>query len=245
MAKSIFGISVTLNRGVKTIIEIAEQLVALYIQMGKMDKFFYNPLVSISHSQNTKMNLLENGMSNIKLLADYILQYNLKDIKQYDKIKHPTINYEREFGFRCYMDFNGLHMQHIMGCNQYSFISSMLSSVIEKDFTWYFSVLKQYVDFFNSTNAVVKITISSFAKESVKYDYPLGWITYFSNDFVPQIPDDLEGFEYEYTSMGKYLIATREDLTANKDVYQGQKEKLVRAMEYLGNAVPGYLASPR
>ena len=82
---------------------------------------------------------------------------------------------------------------------------------------------------------------NSYINDTVIYENRLGWITYFSNDYEIQIPNDIEGFDCEYAENGKYLIATREDFTVSKEAYQVQKEKLLKAMEYLGRSVPGYL----
>jgi hypothetical protein len=108
---------------------------------------------------------------------------------------------------------------------------------------WYFKLLSIIV---KNTDAVLGGVLlrgnPSFTDEVVKYDYPLGWISYFSNEYEIKIPDNLEGFEYEYTDKGKYLIATREDFTVSKEAYQEQKDKLLKTMAYLGETVPGYLS---
>ncbi len=54
------------------------------------------------------------------------------------------------------------------------------------------------------------------------------------------MPDDLKGIEYEHTDKGKYLILTREDFTADKEIYEAHKQKLLKLMEEIKRSVPDY-----
>ena len=81
---------------------------------------------------------------------------------------------------------------------------------------------------------------SSFLEITKAFKKPLGWITYFSNDYEIPIPDNLEGIEYEHTDKGKYLILTREDFTTDKEAYEAHKQKLLEVMEEIKRRVPEY-----
>jgi hypothetical protein len=81
---------------------------------------------------------------------------------------------------------------------------------------------------------------SPFFEATKQFKRPLGWITYFSNDCKPEIPNDLKGIEYEFTDKGKYLILTREDFTADKETYEAHKQKLLNLMDEIKNRVPEY-----
>jgi hypothetical protein len=67
----------------------------------------------------------------------------------------------------------------------------------------------------------------------------LGWITYFSNDYL-KIPTDLHDIEYEFTTNGKYLILTREDFTISKHTYELYRQKLADVMEEIKLKVPEF-----
>ena len=65
-------------------------------------------------------------------------------------------------------------------------------------------------------------------------------MTYFSNDFVPPIPNDLEGVEYEFTEKGKYLSVISKEDYREEDI-EIYKEKLLKVMEQINQRVPEYV----
>ena len=86
---------------------------------------------------------------------------------------------------------------------------------------------------------MIKVSDRDINKLSRGYKAPLGWITYFSNDYEIQIPDDLKGIEYEHTENGKYLILTREN-PITPEVIENNKEKLINLMGEINEKAPEY-----
>lgn len=109
-----------------------------------------------------------------------------------------------------------------------------------KDFNWYFTLLKVVSEKMDANYSKIGIIETSFNQVANSFPSPLGWITYFTKDYKPGIPDDLAGIEYEFTSRGKYLILAREDFTTDKVTYEAHKQKLLSAMEEIRRRVPGY-----
>ncbi|WP_075604139.1 hypothetical protein [Saccharicrinis aurantiacus] len=87
--------------------------------------------------------------------------------------------------------------------------------------------------------SVIKIFDKDINKVARGYKAPLGWLTYFSNDYEIAIPDDLEGIEYEHTETGKYLILTRE-IPISAEKQEANKQKLLSLMGEIERRVPEY-----
>ena len=92
---------------------------------------------------------------------------------------------------------------------------------------------------FSIEYSVIKVSDRDINKISRRYKAPLGWITYFSNDYEISVPNDLEGIQYEHTENGKYLILTKENPT-DSAVLDTNKEKLITLMEEIKERVPNY-----
>ncbi|SDD39980.1 hypothetical protein SAMN05216323_11722 [Williamwhitmania taraxaci] len=73
----------------------------------------------------------------------------------------------------------------------------------------------------------------------LKVVYPLGWITYFSNESNIKMPT-VDGFEIIQDEKGQYIIATREDFTQSKEDFFAMKEKLIDGMKVLKNTCKEY-----
>jgi len=128
-----------------------------------------------------------------------------------------------------------------MGSNQSNGIGTISFSKSEtKDFDWYFTLLKGISEGFITNYSKIGFIDTPFNQNCKSYKSPLGWITYFSNDYEIPIPDDLEGIEYEHTDKGKYLILTREDFTTDKETYEAHKQKLLDVMAEIKERVPEY-----
>lgn len=246
--KSIFKIGVSWKSREQKIIEIATQTWDFFYALFLYDNILFQEMtLSKERKKSILIKMTEgNREENISKIAETILIFSKSGIAKYEKEKNPTIEYSRPFGFSFVVSFmvnNKVVLSFIpkLGSdsgNGIGFVNQLFHH--ERSFNWYLDILKIMQ---NSTNATFGIMYSGGFKYDTNINYPLGFITYFSNDYDVQIPDNLEGFEYEYTSKGKYLIATREDFTVSKEAYQEQKEKLLRTMEYLGKTVPGYLRS--
>jgi len=246
IAKNMFNIRVVWKSNPLPIIE-ASRFFYIYLKnLSKINSSFFEPI--LSKESHRDVPILVNKLSKdevVKLIANSILNFSKKDIRKYEKELNPTIDYSRDFGFSFVLRYLKEEMKRlisfnvVIGCSNYGGMSSLNVNLDDNNFTWYFNLLQALSSV--SLTGVVDIRDLSYNEMCKQYTKPLGWITYFSNEYELEIPDDLEGFEYEYTDKGKYLIATREDFTQSKEFYDKQKEKLLRTMEYLGKTVPGYL----
>jgi hypothetical protein len=228
MAKGIFEFHITAkNQKESTIQEIAFKLIDLYNDMAFIDEIFNNANIYVSNNRKRFINFSSIDKNVIlKMLSESILSYNLKDIQRFDNVTKPSLNYRRDYGFRCVIEFGDekqrIHLSHVMGSNNYVSISSIadinFQLNFDRDFYWYYNVLKTYINKLNVLSGVVRIATSAFINATSKFSFPLGWITYISNENEIKIPNSLEGFEYEFTDRGTFIISDRHDFTINKDI---------------------------
>lgn len=248
MAKSIFGItasSVSIQR--ETILQVSERAIHLFKNLATIDSIFEN-VFFIGKDDNNSYPLNIRSSDSTKLLAELILKFERGSISKYEKEHNPTINFARDFGFSPLFQIrdhsgNILTVSITLGRTMGGGVSVRnFNKNRQFDFQWYYSVLKCLVNELAANVGTVSISNKAFIDllAPLQVKYPLGWITYFFNDFEIPIPNDLEGMEYEYTDKGKYLILTRSDFTSDKDLYFKYRERLISSMNYLKENIPGY-----
>lgn len=241
MARNIFRLSFALHpQEGKTIKEMAICILSLLEMLRREDDVFSRFAYAKLNFKNVDFDLTTLGFNDaVEKLSQLILRTNLSDIREYNKVKNPTVDFARDIGFRTLFIFfkNGKEHFSITGdisTRQYPSLSITHFPFENSDynFDWYFKMLKITTEFFNPIFSGVRIVLDSFIDEcrDINIIYPLGWVTYFSHESKIEIPPDL-GFEMEKTDKGIYLILTREDFTQNKEDYFLAKDKLLEAME--------------
>ena len=246
MAKSIFIIRSKFRSKKRSIQEVSEFIVRIIKQLSLLDDTFSNPIHAKQGFKDEQLDI--NHPDIIEKLSELVLETNKSDIKQHEKEKNPTVNFSRDFGFRLLFNYevNGKKnfslTAELGGTNYQSIRLEYFNREFEHSQNWYESVLKCLVNESNAYYAGITVTLSTFLDllRPLKVNQPFGWLTYFSNDNEIQIPDDLEGFEYEYTEQGKYIILTRDDFTVSKEAYEVQRDKLLAVMKEVKERVPKY-----
>lgn len=177
----------------------------------------------------------------VKIISSTILNFSKYEIAKYEKEQNPTIEYSRDFGFSFVRSYGqAMFFYIITGCSTANGLSLLSYNSNNSSFEYYYSILRAIVTGSNVISGAVGIRDLPFQKSCKNIIAPLGWITYFSRSFKPEIPDDLEGIEYEHTDKGKYLILTRENFTTDKEIYEAHKQKLLNLMEEIKRRVPEY-----
>jgi hypothetical protein len=243
MAKSVFNLNVTLIGEQESIVSISRKLLSTFYDLSLFDPLFGDLKVVAQSKGFYKPIILKSEYEgSINELAKSILDYSLPDIRSNDGIDNPDINYSRSYGFTFAINFADLiTLTFRMGSDQSNGIGTIsFARSISKDFDWYFAFFKNVSEGLSAIYSKVGLIETSFNQACKSYSAPLGWITYFSNSFNPEIPNDLKGIEYEHTDKGKYMILTREDFTADKETYEAYKQKLLNLMEEIKRRVPEY-----
>ena len=246
MAKSIFNIGAHWFSQRQSIKEISYELWETLVGLSKVDELFKNPVLSEEGHQDVFIDLKLNNEDGIKLIAHTIIEFSRKDILANEGVQSPTIEFSRDFGFMFVLSYNSKEKNEVsfiprMGSSQANGIGTVtISRQLTKDFNWYYSVLRALIDNSSAKFGSVSLKEVAFNEICNTYNYPLGWITFFSNDYKIKIPDDLKGVEYEKAKNGTYLISTREDFTTSKETYEAHKQKLLEIMGEIKRRVPEY-----
>ncbi|MFQ3575696.1 MAG: hypothetical protein SNJ77_04600 [Cytophagales bacterium] len=237
-----FNINANWPAGKKSIIEVSYDLWDLLKALSQIDDSFLVPTLSKENQKDVSFRTDELSKEEaVKIISSTILNFSEYDIAKYEKEQNPTIEYSRDFGFSFVLTYGQvMSFNIIIGCSSANGLSVLSYNSNNNSFEWYYSVLKAIITGSNATRGAIGIRDLPFQKACRNLAAPLGWITYFSNSFKPEIPNNLEGIEYEFTDKGKYLILTREDFTTDKETYEAHKQKLLNVMEEIKRRVPEY-----
>jgi hypothetical protein len=217
--------------------------------LGKMDLIFLNPILITGEKEEIDLDLgtldLENSSHK---LAHEILRSEWYEITHYEGNENATINYSRKEGYSMLFRFGTKDRTFFwvscrIGSNIFqTFTIRGFSKEVLFDYSWYDRIFKNLVEKVDATMGVVAVSNESFGKfyNELHIKYPIGWITFFSNEFKPHIPDDLSEVRYEYVSGGKYLYTSDEDFLKDKDSYFAYREKLRRIITEIKQRVPEF-----
>lgn len=236
----------TLRREKLSINQIAKQIIDFYIRLSSFDTN-HSQVNIVSEKKSLHQSIEVNTDNAEKRLAEEILHQNTEEIRKMDKVENPTLDFVMDKSIISIGLQTTIHGETLTTLN-YSFLDSnnlksgVGSIVINPICFDTFEKAKFFLDAakasFSVDHSVIKIFDRDLNKVARGYKAPLGWITYFSNDYETPIPDDLEGIEYEYTDNGKYLILSREDITTDPEKYEAGKQKLLEVMEEIKRRVP-------
>lgn len=228
--------------GRKSIRAASDDLWDLLKALSEVNELFLVPTFSVENQKDFSFRIDDISREEaVKMISSTILNFSKYDIAKHEKEQNPTIEYSRDFGFSFALTYGQvISFNMIIGCSTANGLSLFFDRTNSSSFEWHYSILKAIVSGSHAIRGAVGIRDLPFQKACKDVVAPLGWITYFSKDYKPEIPDNLEGIEYEHTDKGKYLILTREDFTVDEEIYKAHKQKLLRLMEEIKRRVPGY-----
>jgi len=238
-----------LKREKLSINQIAELIIRFYKKFTLFDTS-YSKLNIISEKKGLNQTI-EVDADNAELrLAEEILNQNVKEIQKMDRVENPNFDFVMNnsiisIGLEVKIDKNPLMTLHFSFLDSENLTSGIGNIVTNPKCFDTFEKAKTFLDIandcFNVDYSAIKISDRPLNKVARGYKAPLGYITYFSNDYEIDIPNDLEGIEYEYTDKGKYLILTRDNLTIeDENELTFYSDKLVNLMQTIANKVPEY-----
>jgi hypothetical protein len=245
ITKQMFNLGVNWKAEKKSLRDASIHLLGVLKALHETSDLFSMPVFSKENQKDVGF-LIDKLSDNdaVDLISTTILNFSKYDIKKYDKEHNPTVDYSRDFGFSFVLTYKKdekeisflprIGSSEACGINKLSYRGNGMT------FSWCYNILKALVSGSYATKGSVGIRDLPFQKASKNIIAPLGWITYFSDDFTPVIPDDLEGIEYEFTDKGKYLILTRDDFPTDNEIFEGYKQKLLNLMEEIKRRVPEY-----
>ncbi len=241
--KEYLGVGAKSSGGYLSIMEAAVMLYEWLERLSKFDSMFSEPF--LVRKKDIEVDLSPDKKNEtIKLLAEHILREARHDIEFYEKEKNPDYNYVyRERSYSLFIEFK--HNDKIMASGSINLGASWYKAFFldnisdeNKTYEWYFQLMEFMINLLNATYANINIRrfIDEFYK--LKINFPLTYISYFSNEFEHKIPDDIEGVEYIFSEKGKYMITTREDFLKYKESFLAHKDKIMRIGRELAERVP-------
>ena len=252
MARNIFDLRFNLSEEKLSIKETALKLISLLELLRIEDDVFAKFKVSKPHFKSVDFDLNNGNIeSNVQKLAKTLLIFEYADFSQSEKDMIPTIDFTRELGFMFLLEFKKENKQHfvITGSMGVTFNPLWNSLSIQNfpiensdyDFNWYLKNLKIANLYLKPIYSCIRIILDQYMEKywELKIKYPLGWITYFSNESNIKMPFDA-GFEVLQEEKGQYIITTREDFTTSKESFFAMKDKLIEGMKLLKEKCPEY-----
>lgn len=249
-AKNYLSISVRFDPKKLSIESAARDLISILVELGKIDSLFFYPKLSIGGNLEVPINLSSGDIEiHSKELAEGILKAEWDDIIRQEADRNPTILYIRVEGYPVLLRYE-LDKETIfwIGCRIGSNVSQTFTirgfnSNKLFDFSWYERIFRSLILKTNAEVGTVVMSNESFGKfyNQMNIKYTIGWITYFSDAYEINIPDDLGEVRYEFVDGGKFLFTSDEDFMKDKEAYFGNREKLQRIITELKERVPEFV----
>lgn len=239
-------INSSFGTGKQTITEVSFMLFRIMKGLANVDSFFSSPVLRKENFDDVEIDLSSEENKIVSHIADTILNFFKKDILKNEKVEVSSTDYSRDFGFRPLIQYRIKNSEISFTCNLGSNSVNSLGQLSNNGFVLSKelgeNIIRQLVSdpALKVQRGALKLSEINFLRASKPYKYSLGLLTYFSDESEWQIPDDLEGIEYEHTDEGKYLILSREDITSDPEKLESGKQKLLSTMEEIKRRVPEY-----
>lgn len=242
MTKKVFNINVNWSPQKKSIIDASNDLWSVLKALSTVDSLFSIPVFSKENQKDVSFRIDELPKEEaVNLISLTVLNFSKDDIRKYEKELDPTIEYSRDLGFSIVVAYREqISFNVIIGCSNANGLTLLGYHSEKVNFEWYYNILRALVSGSNAVRGAIGVRDLSFQRAVKNIIAPLGWITYFSKEFDPIIPDNLNGIEYEFTDKGKYLILTRENFNSDTESYEANKQKLLSLMENISKSVKNY-----
>ena len=225
-----------------SIIEAARKVVVILKALGEIDPIFLFP-VHINGKREKSVDVMVDGVEHV---AQLILNTEWNEITKHEGEYNPTLNYRRVnggFGFyaKCLVGKElAFYLNIGLGYSVDGIVIRDFNRSIEYPYDWYKELLYKIVDTMNPFFATVKLDNLQSNKfyKKMNIEYPIGWITYFSDSLKYLFPKKIEETRIDHKEDGLFLITSEEDFMKNKEVYLSNREKLERIISIIKYHVP-------
>lgn len=171
----------------------------------------------------------------------------MKDIKKYDALIEPTIQYKREFGFSIGFNFENLVGDNIFSLHaliggdslslNYKMNETPIKQIEKFSLEWYHEFIESLTQFLPIQFAVVRPRNTDFLDRAVtKFKYPVGVVTYFGNEILELTPQIYDTFDCELVE-GGVIINLSQVLFESKEGL----DSLIENMAKIGKMNSTYL----
>jgi len=248
MAKSIFIIRSYLDPGRKSIRDISKLLVLLFSNLSKIDKSFMPPIFEGETTGSSILDISKDALVETEAeLSSLILDNNKANILEYERKIDPTIDFERDHGFRILFKFSKpdnspFSLTGSLGSSSYNYLRlEYFKNNIEFSKEWYKSVLNQFINQLNPLYAAVTPMLPDYVEmfNQLHVIHQLGWFTFFRKDYL-HIDSFNANFKLEMTEVGVLIEYLNDSMANSLENYQAAREDLIEQMSVLKRQFPKY-----
>lgn len=248
MARNIFMIRSLLNGEERTIDQVSLLLTELIAELVPVDNTFVSSYYSRQGYQDVELNMNNSNSTEFaNVLSQAIFDSYKKDL-QAEFGEEVSVHSKRAVGFRHLIKFGSkdkpvFSLTGNLGALGFQEVNlEYFYGDEEYDFQWYFSVLKAFITALDPSYACVSISLSSFYDEFEKLSVkvPFGWMTYFANEGLFEIPNKLGDLDSINTEKGKLFVLTESDFTTSKEVFIEHRTRLQWVMMSAKESSKGY-----
>ena len=249
-AKNYLSIGVQFSPEILSIAAATNKLLTILVGLGEFDSLFYSPTVITGQKSELTLKIDRDNLGDkVHELAEGILRAEWSEITQHKENSNPTIEYVGEEGYGVLLKYSIKdEIVFWIGCRlgsniHQTFTLRGFSANILFDYSWYEIIFKKLVHLTNAEAGTIVMSNQSFGKfyNEMNIRYPIGWITYFSDEYEISIPDDIKEVRYEFVDGGKFLITSDEDFMRDKEAYFANRAKLTRIITELKRRVPEFV----
>lgn len=240
IAKSMFSIRAYQNNTNQvSSLEAALFSFKLIERLASFDNIFSE--LHYYHSEKREVFSVKEG--ELERLAELMLAKEWYEITKFEQINKPTIEYKRKLGgFSSWFEIklesqkafelvigygyktNGINIHHF-------------NREVKFNYLWYEKLFKVILESENWLFAEISVSHNTVFEIYKKYDlkYPLGWLTYFSNELnikIPELPN-VRGEQYQN---GRILKTDDIDFLKDKESFETYKTRLNGFLEKIKEA---------
>jgi len=226
----------------RSILEASDLLIIFFKDLSEIDRRFMVPVFLSNTGHKVEIDLTASNQ--VIKVSELILSSLRQDIQEHDNIYNPTIEFSRDFGFTIAFGFRNedIVLTGRIGSAENEGLSFSFTNVdFEETIEWYLKVLKHCVNTTSSYFGSMQLKVLEFTKKISDIKYPIGLITFYSNQLPFRITSYLEDVFYEKNSSGIFVITSRDEITANKDEYEKFKDLLLKLNSDLRENIPNIL----
>jgi hypothetical protein len=228
----------------QSILELSKDIVAVVRRLRDFDQLFnYASLVA---DIDYPIDSIESPYCE-NLLAEEILKAKKKEIKKYEEIDNLNVDFCRDspsfvVSIKFKSEGKGICLTFTGGSiNEWKLNTLSLEKGFNPGFKWWKGLLEAVASSLDFYHVGVKFNdVELMKKSNKKYKFPLGWIDYFSNASVIQLPRNISSLTYEHVFNGVIVYSTEKDFSVCDEGYNEYGENLENMMVLLKTNCPAY-----
>jgi hypothetical protein len=237
IAKSLFSIISYKNKSnLPSAIDIAETAYYLLNNLSKFDNLLSK--VNYYHTgKDIELNIA-NKVEFLEIVSKQVLNKEWNEITKFEGEKKPDVNYRRtKDGYSAWFKIvkDGIVLFDVsigIGFNADGITISSFNKECKFSYEWYESMCLNIINLLDPFYSVVRVNHQSvnLIYKDYKMIYPLGWLTYYSNELGNKIPE-LPNVNMKPHHEGTLIKTDDIDFLESKESFDSYKSRLRIVLE--------------